>query len=332
MDAGFPAISFSSNFKAKWDRTRSIPPRLARGPACRYYHPMSKCAACGAEVAEGLSLCYECGAPVANTGTKPAPQPGAQGDQSGPSALRPLSTSTETRAVKVFRGPSGRTSGTQKKQPRPATKNDLKYLGTGIALLCAYGLWQYGSQPQSKVYESKASEVRREQDYARQKAIVDDVKPLIEACEAINLRYDWGNERKPELELRGKALVWDISSDEQSTAQRRLPSRLQATSADSPITVFMVFRKRMTMVTYDGGRALAHRFYDIAVAYWPEKEAGGMFHVAGPDPPRILTLPVDPFRSDAELNALNRDLDIYPSEALADFIAALSRAKQASRK
>jgi len=112
----------------------------------------------------------------------------------------------------------------------------------------------------------------------QERAIVSHVRNLLDACKSM------GDSASPTI--KGKALVWDMTSDSRSDAHDRLPSELKATSADSQITVFMVIGERNVQVgTYSVSGEPAYRQYmDVAVAYWPEKKAVGMGYVVSKEP------------------------------------------------
>ena len=111
-----------------------------------------------------------------------------------------------------------------------------------------------------------------------QLAIVNELRPLIETCRAMGASNG--------MIVRNKALVWDIASNGRSAAHGKLPSSLQATASDRPITVFMVLGMRTVQVgTYSISKQPGYRQYlDICVAYWPEKKPGGMGSVVSQEP------------------------------------------------
>ena len=99
------------------------------------------------------------------------------------------------------------------------------------------------------------------EEFAREAAIVNDVRPLLDACKSM------GDSRS--LAVNGKALVWDMDSNKPSLAGRMLPAELHASSPDSPITVFIVMHKERVQVgSYSLSGEPAYRQYlDVAVAY-----------------------------------------------------------------
>lgn len=160
---------------------------------------------------------------------------------------------------------------------------------------------------------------------AREQAIVNDVKHLIAKCQEMaapikvgDNSYHFPDQR---IDLVGKALVWDMTTQSRSGAHAKLPSEIQATSADTPITVFMVLGERKVEVgTYSISHEPAYRQYkDIAVAYWPDKKPAGMWSVVSKEP--RLSRPVEhqPEYGD-------------PNEPIANWIATLPRSAAESEE
>lgn len=141
---------------------------------------------------------------------------------------------------------------------------------------------------------------------AAQHGIVNGVRPLIEACKGMG-------DSMP-VKLHNKALVWDMASDGRSAVYGRLPSVLQATSSDSPITVFMVLGTRTVQVgTYSISKQPGYRQYvDVCVAYWPEKNVAGMGSIVSREPRPSRPVTQQPEYGD-------------PNEPVVQWIAALPR-------
>jgi hypothetical protein len=123
-----------------------------------------------------------------------------------------------------------------------------------VIAIVAGGIWWFGEE---------------QQETDRQRAIIRQVSSLPQPGHAV-----------PEgasIRLRGKALVWDMASDARSGAYCRLPSELRATSADRPITVFMVTGTRDEQVgTYSiSGQPAYRRYVEITAAVWPELKPAG---------------------------------------------------------
>lgn len=116
------------------------------------------------------------------------------------------------------------------------------------------------------------------QETEKQRAIVNDVRHLVEACKSM------GNSEP--ITIRGKALVWNMNSNSRSSVHDILPTELKASSHDNTITVFMVLGKRDVKVgTYSiSGQPGYQQFIDVCVAYWPEKKAIGMGSVVSKQP------------------------------------------------
>lgn len=142
-----------------------------------------------------------------------------------------------------------------------------------------------------------------------QRTIVNDVRPLLEACKSIG---DSGS-----VTIRGKALVWDMRSDSRSGAHGMLPSELKASSSDSKITVFMVLGERTVHVgTYSiSGQPGYRQYMDICVADWPEKKAVGMASVVSKEPRQARPVQHSPEYGD-------------PNEPIVNWIASLPRSRQ----
>jgi hypothetical protein len=178
----------------------------------------------------------------------------------------------------------------------------------------------------SKYKSPEQIELEREaanREYLRQKAIVDDVRSLVDASRSLGIQ---------DVELRGRALVWDISVNAARVRNNRsevydmLPHALQAGPADSAITVFLLntddaqysncvhYSFSHSSYSFGGG---CRTSYHIAVAYWPEKRAAGMVTVTGPDPPSWIGL--------SESRGLIDRLRRADYEAIADYIEALRR-------
>lgn len=121
-----------------------------------------------------------------------------------------------------------------------------------------------------------------------QQAIVKEVVPIINSCRTAG----------DNIEIVGKALVWDLTRNKDLDSQRewfeggwaggRLENSRDATSSDKQITVFIIVRKREEAVGfYTGGSGeTAYRKYaDIAVVLWPDMRPIG-FHVVVSEPPQ----------------------------------------------
>jgi hypothetical protein len=137
--------------------------------------------------------------------------------------------------------------------------------------------------------------------------VIDEVRGLVEPCKQLG---DTGR-----VTVRGKALVWYMSNDSESVVNDMLPSDLKAGWSDQKITVFMIVNTRDVEVgTYSvSHQAAMQQVYDVAIAYWPEKEAAGMVTVTGGAPPSTR-----PVRQESEMGP-------GPFKEIADWIAALPR-------
>jgi hypothetical protein len=111
----------------------------------------------------------------------------------------------------------------------------------------------------------------------RQRAIVEEVRPLIEKCKKI------GN---TDISVRGKCLVWDMATNDRSDVHGMLYNVMKGSSSDNPLTVFMVLPERNVMVgRYSVSDEPAYRQYmDICVVYWPEKKPVGMHSIVSKEP------------------------------------------------
>lgn len=151
---------------------------------------------------------------------------------------------------------------------------DLKYL---VPLLVLFCVWQWLSNKSPD--EVKRESDRHSQELDLQRSIVHEVRTLIDTDRSMGTQIG---------KLRGKALIGDLTGtrDSPSDAQDLLPRSLQASSSDSPITIFMLVNTRHEASgEYEGRHDPAYQTWDdIAVAYWPEKRAGGMVSVAGSAP------------------------------------------------
>ena len=111
----------------------------------------------------------------------------------------------------------------------------------------------------------------------KQRAIVDEVRSLIDNCKKIG---------DTNISVRGKCLVWDITKNDRSGVHGMLYNFMKGCSSDNPLTVFMVLPERNVMVgRYSVSNEPAYRQYmDICVVYWPEKKAVGMHSVVSKEP------------------------------------------------
>jgi len=176
----------------------------------------------------------------------------------------------------------------------PVRTKELKYAVASVVILCVFGLWQF-RKTQETVQETARERIRHQELYARQKAIVDDVRSLVDTCTSTGKQTPSG--WRPML--HGKAIVWNMSSDAPSPVYDMLPSTLQADLSDSPVTVFMVIDARRDLLGWyvekkrsaggeeltpqiTGKRAYHQSRTTIVVAYWPEKKAVGVVSVTGP--------------------------------------------------
>jgi len=134
------------------------------------------------------------------------------------------------------------------------------------------------------------------------------IRHLIDSCRAVS--------GSASIAIKGKALVWDMTSNVVSDANRKLPSHLRADLSDSLITVFMIIGERKEQVgTYSISHEPAYRQYvDIAVAYWPEKTAVGMSSVVSKEPRASRPVQNQPEYGD-------------PAESIANWIAGLPRTR-----
>jgi len=119
--------------------------------------------------------------------------------------------------------------------------------------------------------------VSKHNETERQRAIVNEVRTLIENCKKI---------KDNPITIRGRCLVWDVATDSRSYTYYKLPVKLQASSSDSQITVFMVLPERNVLVGYYSiSRQPAYRQYmDVCVVHWPEKKAVGMYSIVSKEP------------------------------------------------
>jgi len=161
------------------------------------------------------------------------------------------------------------------------------------------------------------SGLARDRDWPRRRAIVYDVKHLVDACKSIG--------ESSSIKVRGKALVWDLGRDTLSDASFAVPRELRPDSsanlfhslADGPTTVFMIVgpARQIQVGNYSISNSPAYKEYvDVAVAYWPEKAAVGMVSVLSAEPRYIRKV---------------SNLAEYgdPSRPIADWIATLPRAR-----
>ena len=82
----------------------------------------------------------------------------------------------------------------------------------------------------------------------RQRGIISDVRHLLDVLELDAAKSTYS---PSSVSVKGKALVWDITSSSRSGAHNILPAELRASSSDSLITVFMVIRtRRLNVGTY----------------------------------------------------------------------------------
>jgi hypothetical protein len=172
----------------------------------------------------------------------------------------------------------------------------------GLAVICAWSLSKYKSPEQIELEREAAN-----REYLRQKAIVDDVRSLVDASRSLGIQ---------DVELRGRALVWDISVNAARVRNNRsevydmLPHALQAAQYSNCVH----YSFSHSSYSFGGG---CRTSYHIAVAYWPEKRAAGMVTVTGPDPPSWIGL--------SESRGLIDRLRRADYEAIADYIEALRR-------
>jgi hypothetical protein len=146
-----------------------------------------------------------------------------------------------------------------------------------------------------------------QQEIDRQQSIVQEASQVLQSGKALPSNAS--------IQLRGKALVWDMSAGACSGAYGQLPRELRASSSDRPITVFMVTGTREEQVgTYSISRQPAYRRYvEIAVAYWPERKAAGKASVVSEEPRSVRPVEHEPEYGD-------------PSEPIANYIQSLPRA------
>jgi hypothetical protein len=147
-----------------------------------------------------------------------------------------------------------------------------------------------------------------QKELEQQQAIIDQVRPQIEACKSMK------SSPSKSVVIRGKALVWDMRSNRQHGAYGRLPSELKATSTDKVITIFAVIGERLEKIgTYEISRQPAYREYvDICVVYWPEQKVVGLYWVVSKEPPSVRQVEYTPEYGD-------------PNVPIADWIAALPK-------
>lgn len=120
--------------------------------------------------------------------------------------------------------------------------------------------------------------VSSRREIQRQRAIVNEVRPLIEDCKQLGERP---------VSVRGKCLVWDITKNSRSGAHSLLPRKLRATSSDDEMTIFMVLPPREELVGYYSvsGQPAYREYVDVCVVYWPQKKAVGLHSVVSKEPP-----------------------------------------------
>jgi hypothetical protein len=118
--------------------------------------------------------------------------------------------------------------------------------------------------------------VLRSLEEKQQEAIIDEARPLIEACQAMPAADS-------PISIRGKALIWDMRSNSRSDGHEELPAELRAVPADSEVTVFMIVGEHLApMETRDGtGVGAFTQQIDVCVVYWPHKQPAGAYAVAG---------------------------------------------------
>jgi hypothetical protein len=112
----------------------------------------------------------------------------------------------------------------------------------------------------------------------KEKAIVDQVRPLIQ--------NNPSHSNPNDLLLRGKALIWDMTTNSRSPAYDMIPGELRAISSDKIITVFMISGARSEKVgTYSISGKTAYRNYtEIFVLYWPENKTAGLYSIVSEEP------------------------------------------------
>ena len=111
----------------------------------------------------------------------------------------------------------------------------------------------------------------------QQQAIVADVRPLIETCQATP-----GSAAV--IPIRGKALIWDMRANARSDGHSQLPEELRAAAADEQITVIMIVGEHAVPLRDGNGQPCGRLFrqqVDVCIAYWPQKQVVGAYSVAG---------------------------------------------------
>jgi hypothetical protein len=137
----------------------------------------------------------------------------------------------------------------------------------------------------------------------RMRAIVSDVRPLIKDCRKIG---------DNNISIKGKCLVWDITTDLPSRANGILPKEFKSGLSDRQVTVFMILPEREVMAgCYSiSGEPGYRQYMDVCVAYWPEKRAVGMRSIVSKEPRLSRPAQQKPEYGD-------------PSEPIAGWIASL---------
>jgi hypothetical protein len=119
--------------------------------------------------------------------------------------------------------------------------------------------------------------VVRSAEEKQQRVLVDEVRPLIESCQAMPAS-------EAPIPIRGKALIWDMRSDSRSDGHDELPEELCAVPADQEVTVFMIVGEHVTPREGVDGKPCDGDFtqqVDVCVAYWPLKQPAGTYAVSG---------------------------------------------------
>lgn len=94
------------------------------------------------------------------------------------------------------------------------------------------------------------------------------------------------NEFVGDLTVKGKIIVWDVTTDSKSSCAIPTANRDGKFSNNSPLTLFLILEKGEDVVgTYnDGGKAI-QPYAKIGVVYWPELAPVGIYNVFGTSPP-----------------------------------------------
>jgi hypothetical protein len=119
--------------------------------------------------------------------------------------------------------------------------------------------------------------VVRSAEEKQQRVLIEDVRPLIETCQAMPAA-------EARIPIRGKALIWDMRSNSRSDGHDELPEELRAVPADQQVTVFMIVGEHVTPVEDADGKPCDGVFtqqVDVCVAYWPQKQPAGTYAVSG---------------------------------------------------